>query len=198
MQTKYGIILSYEESFARAVALGVIIREPLTVWHFMIPAVFIFDFFRRKRDTEIFTRNFLFVKKLALDAALDINKGEDRQSRLARIENETRDRLTSQKLYSWGIHQGQMKEVNLLIDHYFKLLEAEGNSYESLIKNAYQTQENYEALLHQLTSIEREIDRAVIKTLGETEEIWQSMLTKHTVIDEMRTRGVRKLFLKAR
>lgn len=198
MRTQYGIILSYEESFARAVAIGVIIREPLTVWHFLIPFVFIFDFFRRKRDTEIFTKNFLFVKKLALDAAFAIGKGEDRQSRLARIEKETRDRLTSQKLYSWGIHQGQMTEVNLLIDHYSRLLEAEGNSYQSLVKNAYQTQENYEALLHQLTSIEREIDRAVIKTLGETEEVWQPMLIKHTVIDEMRTRGVRKLFSEAR
>jgi len=198
MRTQYGIILSYEESFARAVAIGVIVRGPLTVWHFLIPFVFIFDFFRRKRDTEIFTKNFLFVKKLALDAAFDINKGEDRQSQLAQIKNETRDRLTSQKLYSWGIHQGLMKEVDLLIDHYSKLLEAEGNSYESLVKNAYQTQENYEAFLHQLTSIEREIDRAVIKTLGETEEVWQPMLTKHTVIDEMRTRGVCKLFSEAR
>jgi len=198
MRTQYGIILAYEESFARAVAIGVIVREPLTVWHFLIPFVFIFDFFRRKRDTEIFTKNFLFVKKLALDAAFAISKGEDRQSRLTQIESETRDKLTSQKLYSWGIHQGQMTEVNLRIDHYSKLLEAEGNSYQSLVKNTYQTQENYEAFLHQLTSIEREIDRAVIKTLGETEEVWQPMLTKHAAIDEMRTRGVRKLFSEVR
>lgn len=198
MQTKYGIILSYEESFARAVALGVIVREPLTVWHFMIPFVFIFDFFRRKRDAEIFTKNFLFTKKLALDAAFDISKGEDRQSQLAKIESQTRDRLTSQKFYSWKIHQGQMKEVNLLVDHYSKLLEAEGDSYQSLVGNAYKTRENFEAFLRQLTSIEREIDQAVIGTLGETEEVWEPMLTKHTVIDEMRTRGVRKLFLQAR
>ncbi|MFB0559053.1 MAG: NF038143 family protein [Dehalococcoidales bacterium] len=198
MHTQYGIILSYEESFARAVAIGVIVREPLTVWHLLIPLVFIFDFFRRKRDTEIFARNFLFTKKLALDAAFDINQGEDRQSRLAKVRDETRDRLVSQKLYSGGIHQGQMAEVDLLIDHYAKLLKAEGNSYESLVKNAYQTRENYEALLHQLTSAEREIDRAVFKTLGETEEVWQPMLTKHTVIDEMRAKGVRKLFPEAR
>ena len=198
MQTKYGIILSYEESFARAVATRMIIMKPLSVWHLLIPFVFAFDFFQRKRDAEIFAKNFLFTKKLALDAAVAKNQGEDRQSQLAKIENETRDRLTLQKLYSWGIHQGQTKGVNLLIDHYSKLLEAEGDSYPSLVKNAYQTRDNYEAFLHQLTAIEKEIDRAVVGLLGEREEVWEPMLMKQAVIDEMRTKGVSIFFLEAR
>lgn len=198
MQTKYGIILSYEESFARAVAMGVIVREPLTVWHFLIPFVFIFDFLRMKSETEIFVRNFLFTKKLALDAAVDINKGQDRQSILTKIENETKDRLVSQKLYSWRIHQGQMAEVNLLIDHYSELLGTEGNNYESLVNNAYKTREQYEAFLHQLTSAEKEIDRAVMVTLGETEEVWEPMVLKQTTIDKIRAKGINKLFLEGR
>lgn len=198
MQTKYGVILSYEESFARVVTMGVIVRKPLTVWHLLIPFVFIFDFLRVKSETEIFVRNFLFTKKLALDAAVDINKGQDRQSILTKIENETRDRLVSQKLYSWRIHQGQMAEVNLLIDHYAELLGTEGNNYESLVKNAYKTREQYEAFLHQLTSVEREIDRAVMVTLGETEEVWEPMVLKQTTIDKIRARGINKLFLEGR
>jgi len=198
MQTKYGIILSYEESFARAVATRMIIMKPLSVWHLLIPFVFAFDFFQRKRDIETFTKNFLFTKKLALDVALEINKGEDRQSQLAKIEDETRDRLISQKLYTWGIHQGQMRTIDLLIDHYAKLLEAEGNSYPALVKNTYKTQDSCQAFLHQLTSIEKEIDQAVIERLGETEEICKSMLAKQTIIDEMRTKGVSKFFLEAR
>lgn len=198
MQTKYGVILSYEESFARAVAMRVIVRKPLTVWHLLVPFVFIFDFLRMKSETEIFARNFLFIKKLALDAAVGINKGEDRQSKLVEIENESRDRLVSQKLYSWRTHQGQMAEVNLLIDHYLKLLETEGNNYESLVKNAYKTRDQYKAFLHQLTSVEREIDRAVIVTLGETEEVWEPMLVKQTTIDEIRAKGISKVFLAGR
>jgi len=198
MQTRYGIILFYEKSFARVVAMGVIVRGPLTVWHVMMPFMFIFDFSRTQRETEIFARNFLFIKKLALDAAVDINKGGGRQGKLAEIENEAKDRLVSQKLYSWKIHQGQMAEVNLLVDHYSKLLEAEGKNYESLVKNAYKNREHFEVFLRQLTSIEKEIDRAVIVTLGETEEIWERMLAKQRVIDEMRIKGVRKLFLEAR
>jgi len=198
MQTKYGVILSYEESFARVVAMGVIVREPLTVWHLLIPFVFIFDFLRMKSETEIFVRNFLFTKKLALDAAVDINKGQDRQSILTKIENETKDRLISQKLYSWRTHQGQMAEINLLIDHYSKLLGTEGNNYESLVNNAYKTQEQYEAFLHQLTSVEKEIDRAVMVTLGETEEVWEPMVLKQTTIDKIRAKGINKLFLEGR
>jgi len=198
IRKKHSIILSSEESFAKAVAMRMIMMKPLSAWHFLMPFVFVFDFLQRKRETEIFTRNFLFTKRLALDAAFEINKGEDRQSRLAKIEDEIRNRLTSQKLYSWGIHQKQMAEVNLLIDHYCKLLNTEGNSYQSLVKDAYKTQDNYQAFLYQLTSAEKEIDRAVIKTLGEAEEVWQPIVAKQTVIDEMRTRGVRKLFLEAR
>ncbi|MFQ6121572.1 MAG: NF038143 family protein [Dehalococcoidales bacterium] len=198
MQTKYGIILSYEESFAKAVAMGVMVRKPLTIWHFLMPFVFVFDFLRMRRETEIFARNFLFTRKLALDAAVAISKGEDRQSQLAEIESKTKDRLVSQKLYSWRTHQGQMAEVNLLLDHYAKLLKAEGDSYPSLVKNAYKTQQHFATFLQQLTSAEREIDRAVIGTLGEAEEVWQSMSMKQTIIDEMRRKGLSKLFSEAR
>lgn len=194
MQTKYDIILSQEESFARVVAIKMIIMKPLTLWHYLMPFMFVFDFLRRKKETETFSKNFLFTKKLALDAADDINKGEDRQNRLAKIGDEIRDRLTAQKLYSLGIHQQQMAEVNLLIDHYCKLLKAEGDSYQSLVKNAYETLDNYQAFLKQLTSAEKAIDRAVFKTLGEKEEVWEQMVKKQTVISEMRAKRVDKIF----
>ena len=88
---KYKAILTLEESFARAIAMGVQVRKPISVWHVLIPFIFVFDFMQMKAETETFTRNFLFIKKLALDAALDISKCGDRQSRLEQIENETRD-----------------------------------------------------------------------------------------------------------
>ena len=91
-----------------------------------------------------------------------------------------------------------MAQVNLLIDHYARLLKAEGDSYQSLVKNAYKMQKRLEAFLQKLTVAEKETDRAVIGALGETEEIWDSMLTKQTVMDEMRTKEVRKIFLEVK
>ena len=92
---------------------------------------------------------------MALDAALDIMKeGQPRQDMIARIENKTSDILASDKrgVYSERIRRKQMHEINLLLDHYLKLLEAEGKSYDSLIKNAYQTQDNYRTFLQQLAA----------------------------------------------
>ncbi len=136
------------------------------------------------------------IKKLALDAALEINRGEDRQSKLAQIEDETRDWLTSKKLYSWGIHQEQIAEVNLLIDHYSKLLEAEGDSYQSMVRSAYKTGEHLAVFLRQLTSVEEEVDAAVVVILdpADREIMRESMLTKQTVINELRKANIRRLF----
>ena len=197
-EKKYNAILAYETSFAKTVATDVILGKPLTVWHFLIPFMFVFNFLRMRSETELLTRNFLFIKKLALDAAFEMGKGEDKSSRLNWIDNEIRDWLTSKELYSEEIHQGQMAEVNLLIGHYYKLLQAEGDSYQSLVKNAYETREQFEAFSQQLTLVEREIDQGVIRGLSTTGEAWDSMLTKQAVISEMRTREVRRLFLETR
>jgi hypothetical protein len=46
---KYKMILMTEEKMAREVTLGVIVTRPLTVWHYIIPGMFIIDFLRRGR-----------------------------------------------------------------------------------------------------------------------------------------------------
>ena len=88
MERKYKVILNAEESFARAVALGVYIRRPLTAWRFLLPGMFIFDVLRRSSEIRRYSDLFLFPRKLALDGALDILNGEDRKNILSRIEKE--------------------------------------------------------------------------------------------------------------
>jgi len=191
---KYSIILAYEQSFAGRVAASLITQRPLSVWHLLMPFVFIFDLVKFKGEIESFTRSFVSLKKLALDAALDINKGENRESRLIRAETDTRDRLLSQKLYSWKTHQEQMAEVNLLLDHYGKLLLACGDSYESLVRNAYGTRDSYGFFVRRLALVEKEVDRAVAVTLGDTEEVWERLLTKQQAMDRTRDREGGRLF----
>ena len=195
-EKKYKVILDYEMSFARAVAMGVHMRRPFTIWRLLIPFVFVFDNLRMRSDAEVFAKNFVYIKKMALDAALDISKGEKRQSKLAQIENETREWPISKKLFSSQIHQGQMTEIDLLIEHYARLLGAEGDDYQSLVQGAYQTPEQFNAFLQQLSSIEKEIDTAVIAVMdpGKREEAWESMLAKQTLIDETRTSSIGKFF----
>lgn len=179
--TKYNIIRSEERRLAKAVAKKIVKIPEITVWAFMIPFIFVFSFLKYKRTSETFALNFLFTKRLALDAALDIIKeGLQRQDVIVRINDKTRDILASdtQGVYSEKIRMKQMNEINLLLDHYLKLLEAEGKNYKSLLKNAYQTQDNYRTFLQQLTAAEKAVNQAALQTVGKSE-------TAHEIISEM-------------
>jgi len=197
VDTKYSIIHSRERRLAKAVARSIVKMPEITIWAFMIPFIFFFIFIRYKRASETFVLNFLFTKKLALDAALDIiKKGQSRQDVLARIEDRTSDILAADKggVYSEKIRRQQMNEINLLLDHYLKLLEAEGNSYESLIKNAYQTQDNYEAFLRELTLAEKAVNRTAIQTVGRTEDATELVSEMEKAAERIRTQQAEKIF----
>jgi len=194
MQRIYDIILTAEVDFARAVALGVVVKRPLTAWHFLIPGMFIFDFLRRTSEIKRYSDLFLTPRKLALAAALDICKGEDRKNKLFRIEEEIGQWLVSLKLYSARLQLRQMEAMQVLIDHYSKLLNVEGNSYHSLVENAYKTRENYEAYLSRLASTEREIDRAIAEMKAETQDIWERLQREQLQVDDLRKKEVNKIF----
>jgi len=197
IDTKHDIILSQERRLAKAVARRVVKTPDVTVWAFMIPLIFIFNFLRYWRAREAFVLNFLFTKKLALDAALDIvKKGQSRQEVLAQIDDKTGDILTSDTkgIYSDKIRSKQMNEINLLLDHYLKLLEAEGKSYESLVKDAYQAQDNYAAFLHELTLAEKQVNRTALQTVGTTEEASELISGMERATERIRAEEAEKIF----
>lgn len=169
LDTKYKNILSREQSLAKAVAISVVKAKPISVWDVTIPIIFILSYMRLKSTREIFTQNFLFTKKLALEAALEmIKKGQPREEVMSRIEDKTSSLLTSVKegIYSEEIRQMQLKEIDLLIDHYCKLLKAEGKDCASLVINAYKSQKDYSTFLGQLKNAEKQVTHAARQTLG--------------------------------
>jgi len=197
IDTKYNIILSQERRLAKAVARRVVKLPDVTVWAFMIPLIFLFNFLRYKRANETFVLNFLFTKKLALDAALDImKKGQSRQDMIARIDDKTADILASGKGggYSEKIRRKQMNEIDLLLDHYLKLLEAEGKNYESLVKNTYQTRDTYENFLHELTRAELAVNRAAIEAVGRTETTYELISEMEKTTERIRMEEANKIF----
>jgi hypothetical protein len=196
LDTKYESILSRERSLARAVAISAVKAKPITVWEVTIPVIFIFGYMRLKSTREIFTQNILFTKKLALEAALEmIKKGQPREEVMSRIEDKTSSLLISVKkgVYSEEIRQMQLKEIDLLINHYCRLLRAEGRDYASLVINAYKSQKDYSTFLGQLKETEKQVTRAAEQTLG--------MRTDHEIIsrieestDRARMAEVEKIF----
>ena len=169
LDTQYEHILEQERSLAKRVAHAVIEQPPVTAWEVVIPIVFLYNFLRYRRAREIFTLNFLFTKKLALEAAFSmIKEGEAKETAMTRIKEKTSQVLASDQkgIYSSKIRQRQMREIDLLIDHYCRLLNAEGRDYATMVKNGYTDRKNYTGFVQQLEETEKEVIRAATQTLG--------------------------------
>ncbi|HUV56046.1 MAG TPA: NF038143 family protein [Dehalococcoidales bacterium] len=197
VDTKYNIIRSQERRLAKAVAKKVVKMPDITIWVFMVPFIFFFTLLKYRRTHETFVLNMLFTKRLALDAALDIvKKGQSRQDAVAQIDNKTQDILGADNkgIYSEKIRRKQMNEINLLLDHYLKLLGAEGNSYEALVKDAYQNRDNYEAFLRELVPVERAVNRAAIQTVGASETAYEIVSGMERATERIRAEQAEKIF----
>ena len=169
LDTKHENILAQERALAKTVASAVIGQSPITAWDVLIPIVFVFNVLKFKRAREVFTLNFLFTKKLALQEAFDmVKRGQSRDDALGQIRDRTSQILASDKkgIYSIKIRQKQMREMELLLDHYSRLLNADGKDYASMVKHAYRTRQNFSAFVKELEGIEKEVNRAASQTAG--------------------------------
>lgn len=169
LDKRYRAILAQERSWAVSVARMVIKPRPISVWEFLIPVLLIFSFAKTKSEKEVIIQNLLFTKQLALEAALDMAKnGLNREEVLFSIKDKTSSLVNTVEdgIYSEEIRLKQLKEINLLIDHYCRLLNAEGENYASLVINVYQALESFTNFLAQLKALEKEVNLAAMQTLG--------------------------------
>jgi hypothetical protein len=191
---KKALVLDGEESFARAVALGVIVKRPLSAWHFLLPGMFLFDFLRRSSETKRYSELFLFPRKLALDGAFDLLQGEEKKRVCSQIEERIKQWLISLRLYSDRLLRAHMGEITLLVDHYTRLLRTEEESYHGLIQQAYSTREHYEIFLTELSAAEREVDQAVAEFHGGSAAIWQRLQAEQVQVEELRKKEIERIF----
>jgi hypothetical protein len=188
------LILNEEESFARAVALGVIVKRPPSAWHFLLPGMFLFDFLRRSSETRRYSELFLFPRRLALDGAFDLLNGEDRKKVFSQAEEGIKRWLITLKLDSERLLRAHMSQVALLVDHYTRLLQAEAGSYHGLIRQVYSDREHYETFLGQLSAAEQEVDQAVAAFHGGTEAIWHRLQAEQAQVEALRKKEILQCF----
>ena len=194
--TKYKIILEHERSMARAVAGSLIQPKPISVWEVMIPVIFILNFAKTKQSREVFIQNHLFTKNMALKAAFDMFKKElNKQAVMESIESQTQKTLSSvpDSIYSDEIRREQLKEIELLVDHYGKLFKADGENYAALVVSAYQIRENYAAFFKQLKAAENDVMTAARRTLGDQADS-RAAGRLEELTDRIRAAGVEKIF----
>lgn len=194
MGKKYDMILAAEEAFARQVALGVIVTTPQSVWHYLIPFMFVLDFLRRNATIRHYTKHFMFPRKLAIDAARDILEGEERAKRLSEIDPVLEAWLNNLNLYSLAIHKKQKEVVHLVVEHYLKLLKAGGESYSALVRSGYDNRQSYEAYLSGIAKAEEELDRAIIEKLGESEKLRVKILAERRQVKRLNEKKVDQIY----
>jgi hypothetical protein len=191
---KYKMILMAEEKFAREVTLGVIVTRPLTVWRNIIPGMFIVDFLHREGALRKYSEYFLFPRKMAIDAAQALARGEEEAALFSHIEYDTTGWLNSLKLYTPRMLQAQLAVSKLLVDHYAKLLKEDGYSVYALIKKAYENRANFEGFIKELTAAEAEVDRERIAKMGETEKLRAKIEAEQKQIKERRETILQEVF----
>jgi hypothetical protein len=181
---------------AQGVAFSLIRPKTLTVWEIMIPVIFILNYVKLKHSREIFVQNQMFTKKMALDAALDMKKKDaTKEMVLGQIQTKTKELVSSVPggIYSDDIRRQQLKEIDLLIDHYTRLLNAAGKDYASLVTHAYQTAADYSSFTEALQSAEKEVMSAAHRTLGSQTDTATAEKIE-SITESMRAAEANKIF----
>ena len=186
--------MAAEQQFAREVTLGVIVTRPLTAWYYFIPGFFIIDFLRRGSAIRQYTRHFMFPRKLALDAAVAEMQGENKESMRSNLEDNTRAWLESLKLYSPELLKAHLELIEILAAHYLKLLNAEGDTVDLLIEDAYQNSDNFEQFIKKVAAVENEVDRQVMEQLGGNETATEKIIAEQQQIARRRRKMLEELF----
>ena len=188
------MILMTEEQMAREVTLGVIVTRPLTVWHYIIPGMFIIDFLRRGSALRKYTEHFMFPRKLAIDAARALAQGEDEAAVFSHIENDTGMWLNGLDLKTPGLLKAQLKVIKLLVEHYARLLKADGASVYALIKKGYESRESFQGFIDELTAAEAEVDRELVAKLGESEKLKEKISAEQKQLEQRRNKIIQEVF----
>lgn len=165
----FDICLKNATQQAYQIAGKALLVKPVGVWEVMIPVIFILSFFAHRQRRILFAQNVLFTKKLALEGARDIRKDDLNMADIRdRIKAQTDQILADdeQGVYSETIRDYQLEEIELLVAHYLKLLDAEGKSYSQLVKAAYNGRSAFKRFLDDLGRAEKKVVEASSKTLG--------------------------------
>ncbi|MFC1834570.1 NF038143 family protein [Thermodesulfobacteriota bacterium] len=189
MNRKVGTILAAEEYFARRVALRVAATRPLKMWQQIIPGMFIFDFLTRQKGIRVFSGYYMFPRKLAMERARKSDEAAPE------FEDTITAWLTDQNLYSQDIHSEMIRLVDLLSEHYSRLLRADGDIYEDVVSKAYNTREDYDAFLTRLTEMEHRIDAFALARMRNPEANSQELRLQQEQIEALRKKDANAIFL---
>lgn len=165
---KIRVIWSHEVRQANKIARSLMDTGKIQFgWRILLLPNYLVNYVYFRKNLYLARKNFLFTKGLAFNASQEILRGESRASKMRLIEVRTRDLLDREKkgFYGEKVRRKQLHEIELLIDHYLGLLKSNGETYEEIIKESYQSKESYLSFLNRLQRAEQEVIKAAIRTM---------------------------------
>ena len=162
------VIWSHEVNQANDAAKRVIETKRVAVgWKVLLFPFLLLDYYRYKKSLLLTRKNFLFTKRLAFEAAKEMRAGKARAMQMRLIEIRTNKILVKEKkgYYTEKIRRKQMREIEVLIDHYLELFKSNKTSYPEIVKAAYFSEKGYLAFIEKLQRAEKEVIEAAIATM---------------------------------
>lgn len=187
-------ITAAESQFAKEVVLNVLYLRPPKMWQNLIPGMFIFDFLRRSRAIRRYTRKYMFPRRLAMDALKEFSGGAGTETVARRIRQRIEAELQPLQLPSPALARSYQQMVDLLTIHYKRLIQAQGETYDQLVRNAYPTAAEYENHLEALTAAEKEIDRAVAAAAGPGAALGEELQLEAEQVAQRRRKVLERIF----
>jgi hypothetical protein len=108
----------------------------------------------------------MFPRKLALESIHYDAESKKMDDIMSGHERSISNRLTALELFSEEIKNMYITLLKFLIGHYQQLIEADGETFADLVNDAYKDRAQYDAFLDHLSSLERDIDNTIIKSLN--------------------------------
>lgn len=136
-------------------------------WRVLLLPSFLVQYIYYKKNFIQTRKNLLFTKRMAFDAARQINGGESQAAQMRLMEIRTKRLLDNERkgYYTEKLRHKQLNEIELLIEHYLHLLNSKGKNYAELLRATYPSKQKYLSFLNRLQKAEQEVIRAAITSM---------------------------------
>ena len=197
----YWIIHEEENQFARTLAIYIRSKMPQPKWHLLIPFKFLYEFLSTRRLGDDLFRNAMFFKIMALKSTYRLYMDENPQSLRQEFSDKLQEKLETLNLNTSKVQEKYVELIDLFVEHYYRLMPAQGKSYKELLKNGYDgNASEYEDFLGKAAEIEKEIDAETLEIarpqMKDSSKLEQNLRIKQESLKEAREKEVRRVFYK--
>jgi hypothetical protein len=136
-------------------------------WRIILLPVYLYQLFKYRNKLGFTRKNMLYTKRLAFQAAKNIDQGKDQAWELRQIEIKTKEVLNKEKrgFYTEKIRRRQLPEIEYLINHYQALINTKQSTYSAIIKEIFPSKGQYLTHLSSLQKLEDDVIQAAITTM---------------------------------